>query len=64
MNTYYRTMKRKPFDVNDNKYIESSKEVINKGPTFQVGDHVRVSKNKDSFANRNTPNWSQEVFVI
>ena len=57
-------MKRKAFDVNDNKYIESSKEVINKGPTFQVGDHVRVSKNKDSFANRNTPNWSQEVFVI
>ena len=57
-------MKRKAFDVNDNKYIESSKEVINKGPTFQVGDHVRVSKNKNSFANRCTPNWSKEVFVI
>ena len=36
----------KPFDVKDNTYINSSKEVNDKDPKFQVGDQARISKYK------------------
>ena len=32
--------------------------------SFEVGDHVRLSKNKNIFAKGCTPNWSEEVFMI
>ena len=35
-----------------------------KDPKFKVGNHVRISKYKNIFAKRYTPNWSEEVFVI
>ena len=54
----------KPIDVKDNTYINTDKEVNNKDSNFQVGDHVRISKYKNIFAKRYTPNWSEEVFVI
>ena len=54
----------KPIDVKDNTYINTDREVNNKDPNFQVGDHVRISKYKNIFAKRYTPNWSEEVFVI
>ena len=63
-NTYHRTIKIKPTDVKDNTYIDSGKEVNDKGPNFKVGDHVRISKYKNIFANSYTPNWSEEIFVI
>ena len=63
-NKYHRTIKRKPVDVKDNAYIDSGKEVNDKDSTFQVGDHVRISKYKNIFAKGYTPNWSEEVFVI
>ena len=63
-NTYHRTIKMKPVDVKDHTYIDSSKEVNDKDPKFQVGDHVRISKYKNIFAQRYTPNWPEEVFVI
>ena len=31
---------------------------------FKVGDHVRISKYKNIFAKRYTPNWSEEVFIV
>ena len=34
----------KPVDVKDNTYINSSKEVNDKDPKLQVGDHVGISK--------------------
>ena len=37
---------------------------IAKDPKFKVGDHVRISKYKNSFAKGYMPNWSEEVFVI
>ena len=40
-NTYHRTIKIKPVDVKNNSYIDSKKEVNDKGP--KVGDHVRIS---------------------
>ena len=63
-NTYHRTIKIKPIDVKDNTYIDFGKEVNDKDPKFQVGDHVRISKYKNIFGKGHTPNWSEEVFVI
>ena len=45
-NTYHRAIKRKPVVAKDNSYIDSSKEVNDKYPKFQVGDHARTSKFK------------------
>ena len=33
-------------------------------PKFKIGDHVRISKYKNNFANGYFPNWSEEVFLI
>ena len=43
-NTYHTTIKMKPADVKDNTYIDFKKEVNDKNPKFEVGDHVRISK--------------------
>ena len=53
----------KPVDVKDNTYIDFKKQVNDKDPKFKVGDHVRISKYKNIFAKRYTPNWSEEVFI-
>ena len=45
-NTYHRTIKMKPIVVKDNTYINIDKEVNDKDPKFQVGNHVRMSKYK------------------
>ena len=63
-NTYHRTIKVRPVDVKDSAYIEFSKEVNDKYSKFKVGDHVRISRYKKKFAKGDTPNWSDEVFVI
>ena len=63
-NTFHRTIKMKPVNVKDNTYIDFKKEIIDKGPKFKVGDHVRISKYKNIFATGCTPNWSEEVFVV
>ena len=62
--TYHRTIKMKPIDVEDNTYINIDKEVNIKDPKFEIGDHVRISKYKNIFAKGYTPNWSEEIFVI
>ena len=66
-NTYHRTIKMKPVHVKDNTYIDStelkSNEFNDKDPKFKVGDHVRISKHKNIFAEGYTPNWSEDVFV-
>ena len=63
-NTCHTTIKMKPIDVKDNKYINIDKEINDKSPKFKVGDHVRTSKYKNIFAKGYTSNWSEEVFVI
>ena len=35
-----------------------------KDSIFKAGDHVRISKYKNIFTKRCTPNWSEEVSVI
>ena len=63
-NTYHRTIKIRSVDVKNNTYVDSKKEVNDKDPKFKVGEHVRISKYKNSFAKGYTANWSEEVFVI
>ena len=63
-NTCHRTIKMNPVDVKDNAYIDFGKEVNQKDPKFKVGDHIKISKHKNIFTKRYTPNWSEEVFVI
>ena len=46
----------KPVDVKSNTYIDSSKEINNKDPAFEMGDIVRILKYKTIFAKDYTPN--------
>ena len=63
-NTYHRTIKMKSVDDKDNTYAAFLKEVHEEDAKFKVDDHVRISKYKNIFAKRYTPNSSEEAFVI
>ena len=63
-NTYHRTIKMKPVDVKDNTYIDFKKEVNDKDPKFKAGDRVRISKYKNIFVKRYTPNRPEGVSLI
>ena len=63
-NTYHRTIKMKPVNVKDDAYIEFSKKFNDKDFKFKVGDYVRISKYKNTFAKGYVPNWSEEFCVI
>ena len=63
-NTYHSTIKMKPVDVKSNTCIDSSKEINYKDLKFKVGDFVRISRFRDTFAKDYVSNWSEEVFVI
>ena len=63
-NKKHRTIKMKRIDVKENAYIDFGKEINDNDPKLRVGDHVRISKYKNIFAEGYTPNWSEEVFVI
>ena len=45
-NTYHSTIKMKPIDLKSSTHINSSKEVNDKDPQFEIGDIVRISKYK------------------
>ena len=53
----------KPIDVTDDSCVKYNENPNKKDPNFKVADHVRISKNKNIFAKRYTPNWSEEVFI-
>ena len=63
-NKYHTSIKMKLVVVKDNTYIDVKKEINDKDPKFKVGDYVRISKYKNTFAKGYTPNWSEEIFVI
>ena len=50
----------KPAYVESSTYIDFDVKHNDKDPKFKVGDHVRISKYKNS----KTLNWSIEYFVI
>ena len=62
--TVHRTIKMKPIDIVGDSYVEYNKDANKKVPKFKFGDHVRISKYKNIFPKKYTPNWSEEVFVI
>ena len=55
-NTYYRTVKMKPDDVNPSMYIDFNKENNKESPKFEIDDIVRISKYKNIFARGYVPN--------
>ena len=63
-NTYHSAIKMKSVNVNLNTYIDSSKEVRDKNPKYEIGDNVKISKHEIVFAKGYTPSWSKEVFVV
>ena len=51
-------------DVMGDSYAECNENLNKKDPKFKDGDHVRIWKYKNIFAEGYTPNWSEEPFVI
>ena len=63
-NAYHRTIKMEPIYVDPSMYIDFNKENNKEGPTFKVGDHVRILKYKNIFTKGYVPNCCEELFVI
>ena len=63
-NTVHRTIKMKPVDVTSNSYAEYNEDSNEKDPKLKVGDHVRITKYRNIFANGYFQNWSEQVFVV
>ena len=63
-NIYHRTIKMKPIDLKSNSFVEYNEESNEKDPKLKIGDHVRISNYKNTFAKGYTPNWSEKVFMI
>ena len=51
-NAYHRTIKMKPVDIKPRTYVDSSKEINDKDPKFEIGDIARISKYKNIFCKR------------
>ena len=54
----------KPVNVNSIIYIDFAKENNDENPKIKLGDHVRISKYKNTFAKCYIPYCSEEGFVI
>ena len=54
----------KPFDIKESPYIDFDAENNDKDHKFKIGDQVRISNHKNSFAKRCTSNLEKDVFVI
>jgi hypothetical protein len=69
-NRKHRTINMAPADVCDENILSVYKNMLRnrktvfKKPKCQVGDHVRVSRNKHIVSKNYTPNYSHQVFVI
>ena len=68
-NSYHRSIKMKPVDVNVLNAQTVWKTLYKKESppiryTFKVGDMVRISRFKRTFAKGYLPDWSEEVFTI
>ena len=59
---HYRTIKIKPADIKGDTYFNFDADKNNKNPVFKVGDHVMISKFKNT--KLYTPNWSEENFAF
>ena len=55
-NKYRSPVKIKPVDVNSSTYSDFNVEKNDKEPKFEVGDHVRISKYKNTLQKISLPN--------
>ena len=68
-NKYHRTIKMTPVEaskkINENKIKQIYNfEKTNKIAKFKIGDHVRISLNKNIFEKLYETNWTEAIFVI
>ena len=63
-NTYHKTIKVKPIVVKYDSFAEYNEESNKNDLKFKVGDYARISKYKNIFAKRYTPNRSKDIFVL
>ena len=48
--TYHAIIKIKPLNLTSSTHVDCGKENNDKGPKFEVGQRVRISKSKNNFA--------------
>ena len=53
----------KSVDVKPTTYIEFGLENNDEDPKFKVGNHIKISKCKNTFAKGYILNWCEEVFL-
>ena len=68
-NKYHRTIKITPIEaskkINEKKIKQIYNfEKANRIAKFKIGDHVRISLNKNIFEKSYETNWTEEIFVI
>ena len=63
-NTYHKTIKMKPIVVKYDSFAEYNEESNKNDLKFKLGDYARISKYKNIFAKRYTPNRSKDIFVL
>ena len=68
-NKYHRTIKMTPVEaskkINEKRIKEIySFEKTNKIAKFKIGDHVRISLNKNIFEKSYETKWTEEIFII
>ena len=63
-NPYHNAIKMKPVDVKSNTYIDFNSKNNEEDPKFVIGDHRWISKYKNILAKGDTPNWSENIFMI
>ena len=56
-NTNHSLIKIKPVGVTSSTYIDFGIENNDRDSEFKVGDHIKISKPKNIFANGFAPNW-------
>ncbi|KAK3918939.1 Putative uncharacterized transposon-derived protein, partial [Frankliniella fusca] len=68
--TYHRSIKMRPVDVTPDRVLEVYNNLYHgmkhtsKKTKFNVGDYVRISREKQVFEKGYTWNWSEEIFKI
>ncbi|MFP3026872.1 MAG: hypothetical protein ACEY3L_11780 [Wolbachia sp.] len=62
--TVHRTIGMKPRDVNERTVLKLDKVIKTRKNKLNVGDRVRISKYKMTFAKGYTPNWTNEIFTV
>ena len=60
----YNNTKMKLIDVTSDSSAEYYEDSNATKPKFKIGDHLRISKQKNIFAKGYTNNWSEKVFVV